>query len=188
MLWTTRMPSQMASSRMEILKSVEIPMAHGFAFTAIRSGTGMGFEVSSRGGSLTGKNTSWTRSQRLTQMGSSLNAVSEECIQLVAGLWNRGSLVVLLFRCHESIVRLLACAVPAVPACLCLSPDASAPAIRPIASIMLDRTGLCLAFHSRLTSRPPAFSSSSTFSTSIRNRRSVGAVCYREKWHLLCLH
>ena len=57
-----------------MLKVVEIPMAHGFAFTAIRSGTGIGVEVSSRGGSLTGKNTSWMRSQRLAQMGSSWKA------------------------------------------------------------------------------------------------------------------
>ncbi len=52
----------------------EIPMAHGFAFTAIRSGTGIGFEVSSRGGSLTGKNTSWMLSQRPAQMGFSSKA------------------------------------------------------------------------------------------------------------------
>ena len=101
MLWTMRMPSQMASSRTEILKVVEIPMAHGFGFTAIRSGTGIGCEVSSRGGSLTGKNTSRMLSQRPTQMGFSLNALPEERIQLVAGRWNRGSLVVLFFRCHK---------------------------------------------------------------------------------------
>ena len=52
------MPSQMASSRMARLKVDEIPMAQGLAFTAIRSGTGIGVEVSSRGGSLTGKKTS----------------------------------------------------------------------------------------------------------------------------------
>ena len=39
--------------------AVEMPIAHGLGFTAIRSGTGIGVEVSFSGGSLGGKNTSW---------------------------------------------------------------------------------------------------------------------------------
>ena len=40
------------------LTVVEMPMAHGLGLTAMRSGTGIGVEVSSSGGSLGGKKTS----------------------------------------------------------------------------------------------------------------------------------
>ena len=43
---------------MMMLTVPEMPMAHGFGLTAMRSGTGIGVEVNSSGGSLTGKNTS----------------------------------------------------------------------------------------------------------------------------------
>src|SRR4051794_36341584 len=50
---------------------VEMPIAQGLGFTASRSGTGIGLEVSSSGGSFGGKNTSRMLSQSSTQMGFS---------------------------------------------------------------------------------------------------------------------
>jgi hypothetical protein len=43
---------------MMMFNMLEIPMAQGFGFTAIRSGTGIGVEVNTSGGSLGGKKTS----------------------------------------------------------------------------------------------------------------------------------
>ena len=43
------------TSRMARLTVVEIPMATGLALTAMRSGTGIGVEVSTSGGSFLGK-------------------------------------------------------------------------------------------------------------------------------------
>ena len=63
------------TSRMVRLTVVEMPMAQGLGLTAIRSGTGMGVEVSTRGGSLRGKKTSWMLSHRLVQMGFSSNVL-----------------------------------------------------------------------------------------------------------------
>ena len=57
------------------LTVVEIPMAQGLGFTAIRSGTGIGVEVSTSGGSLRGKKTSWMLSHKLDQMGFSSNVL-----------------------------------------------------------------------------------------------------------------
>src|ERR1700733_11977811 len=50
--------------RIDMFTADAMPMAHGFVLTAMGSGTGIGLEVSSRGGNLTGKNTSRTLSQR----------------------------------------------------------------------------------------------------------------------------
>jgi hypothetical protein len=45
-------------NRKSTLRVAEMPTAQGLRLTAIRSGTGIGFEVSSSGGSLGGKKTS----------------------------------------------------------------------------------------------------------------------------------
>ena len=72
---------------MVTLTVVEMPMAQGFGLTAIRSGTGMGVEVNSSGGSLTGKNTSRMLSQRLCPDRLLFESLAEEGIQLMAILW-----------------------------------------------------------------------------------------------------
>ena len=77
-------------------------MAHGFGFTAIRSGTGMGVEVSCRGGSLTGKNTSRMLSQRPTQMGFSSKALPSKASSSWPVPGAAPSLAVHFIRCHVS--------------------------------------------------------------------------------------
>ena len=57
------------------LMNVALPTAHGLYLTAMRSGTGMGVEVNSRGGSFLGKKTSLMFSHRSAQRGLSSNAL-----------------------------------------------------------------------------------------------------------------
>ena len=48
-------PRKITSARIDRFTAVAMPMAQGLAFTAIRSGTGIGFEVNCSGGSWGGK-------------------------------------------------------------------------------------------------------------------------------------
>jgi hypothetical protein len=57
-LMVERNPSRMMSARTPPLAMVAVPMAHGFARTAMRLGVGNGLEVSFRGGSLGGNRVS----------------------------------------------------------------------------------------------------------------------------------
>ncbi len=63
------------------LTVVEMPMAQGLGFTAMRSGTGMGVEVSTSGGSLRGKKTSWMLSHRVDPDGFLLKGFAHEGIE-----------------------------------------------------------------------------------------------------------
>ena len=64
-------------ARMRPFTTVAVPTAHGLVLTAIRSGTGIGVDVSSSGGSLGGKSVSRTLSYSSVQIGFSSKARPE---------------------------------------------------------------------------------------------------------------
>ena len=69
LLITTRAPRYSTSSRIAPLTNVAVPTAQGLYLTARRSGTGMGVDVSSNGGSFLGKKTSWMFSHKSAPHG-----------------------------------------------------------------------------------------------------------------------
>ena len=69
--------------------NVAVPTAQGLYFTAIRSGTGMGVEVNSSGGSFLGKKTSWMFSQRSAPDGLLFEGFAEEGVEFDGLSWIR---------------------------------------------------------------------------------------------------
>src|ERR1017187_5494667 len=165
-------------SRIERLTVVEIPIAQGLGFTAIRSGTGMGVEVRTNGGSLRGKKTSLTLSHRLDQIGFSSNVLP---IRASRSSWSSAmTTAASLFEsaCVNKVFAIVV-AGSANLACPTPRPPESFTSLRPDKSLCL--TGPELVSRSIVTFSRQLSSNeqySGLFKAPINNRRRGHPVCY----------
>ena len=119
---------------------VEMPIAQGLGLTAMRSGTGMGVEVSSRGGSLVGKKIVADALVESRKRPLLLKGLAQEKVEFVAACQGSIGLRVGVWLCQLIVCH--SCCWPRCSRSFGREPSRVPARL----SIMLDSARLCLVF------------------------------------------